>query len=140
MSKGKRYTDGQLLEALLQCGTVEAAAQSCGCSKRTIYTRLQDSAFAECLRAYRTERIRAAAGALDSAVLDAVNALTEILHSEDASPSDKLKAAGMVLDMSPRYADRLLKAENATRAAANVIESYFDDMQQRDIWENVDER
>lgn len=137
MSKGKQYTDGQLLEALLQCGTVEAAAQSCGCSKRTIYVRMQDSSFTACLNAYRAERLRQTAQALDCAAVEAVQTLQSIMQDDAATNADKIRAAALVLDQRQSYADKVRAAENTTAAAGR--DYGFDDLGQvRDIWESVD--
>ena len=137
MPKAPVFTDSQILEALVTQNTVQAAADSLKCSKRTIYSRLQNPDFRACLTAYRAERIRNAAAALDAATIEAVEALTEILHNPDASPAERIKAAGIILEQSPRFETRLAGLESHTANAAQRLD--IDDMwTANDIWKDLD--
>ena len=137
MPKALVYTNGQILEALATCRTVQAAADSLQCSKRTIYTRLQDPDFRACLTAYRAERIRTAAAALDTATLEAVEALTDVLHDPNATPADRIKAATAILDQSPRFETRLAGLESSTANAATRLD-FAELVTSKDIWGDLD--
>lgn len=137
MSRGRQYDDGAILEALATCGTVTAAAASLGCSRKLIYSRMMDGTFSAQLQAFRAERLRATAQALDAASLDAVQTLQSIMLDDEASNSDKIKAAVTVLDARHAYADKLKGAEGST--AASALDYGFDDLaERRDIWGDCD--
>ena len=138
MPKNNVYSSAQLLEAITTHSTIEAAAQSVGCSKRTLYSRMQDGTFRAQLAAFRAERIRTAAAALDDAASKAIQTLTDILDNPDSSDADKLKAATLILDQSPRYAARLESLESRTAAAGESLSGLDNLIERNDLWKDLD--
>lgn len=137
MSRGRQFDDGAILEALATCGTVTAAAASLGCSRKTIFKRMQDGTFSAQLAAFRAERLRATAQALDAAALDAVQTLQNVMQDDAATNADRIKAATLILDQRHIYADKVKAQEGATAAAA--LDYGFDDLAQvRDIWQDCE--
>ena len=135
MPKATTFSDDAILTALQTYQTVAAAANAVGCSKRTIYSRMQHDDFRARLAAYRAERVRAAAGLLDAAALDAVTVLRDIANDADASPADRIRAAMSILDMSPKYETRLAGLENQTANAAQKLDL---GLSFQDIWDGLD--
>lgn len=133
MPKGKIYSDESLLTALQTHGTVQAAAESVGCSKRLIYSRMQDAGFRARLTAYRAERVRNTAALLDHASMQAVQCLLSILNDPDATPPDRIKAATAILEQSPRYEERLGNLEGAVYAAGHHTSPIFE-LDSYDVW------
>ncbi len=139
MPKAKTYKDEEILSALILCGSVKSAAQKVGCSVRLIFERMQDEDFSHRLSAFRAERIRNAALLLDDAVAKAVMALVEILeNSTDYSAADRIRAASLVLDASPKFAERLAAVEGSTRAAGQKISLDFG-YNEHDVWSGMDD-
>lgn len=136
MPKANTFSDDAILTALQTYQTVAAAANAVGCSKRTIYSRMQHDDFRARLAAYRAERVRAAAATLDAAALDAVTVLRDIANSPEESAADRIRAALAILDMSPKYETRLAGLENQTANAAQKLDF---GLAFQDIWEGLDE-
>lgn len=135
MPKKAVFSDDAILMALQTHSTVAAAANAVGCTKRTIYSRMQHDDFRARLTAYRAERVRAAAGLLDAAALDAVKVLRAIANDTDAAPADRIKAAVSLLDMSPKYEYRLAGLEKQTANAAQDLDF---GLAYHDIWSELD--
>lgn len=138
MPKANVYSNAQLLEAITTHSTIEAAAQSVGCSKRTLYTRMQDGTFRAQLTAFRAERIRTAAAALDDAASKAIQTLTGILDNPDSTDGDKIRAATLILDSSPKYAARLESLESRTAAAGESLSGLDILIEHNDLWKDLD--
>ena len=138
MPKANVYSNAMLLEAITTHSTIEAAAQSVGCSKRTLYSRMQDATFRAQLTAFRAERIRTAAAQLDTATEKAIEALTGILDNPDSTDGDKIRAATLILDSSPKYAARLESLESRTAAAGESLSGLDILIEHNDLWKDLD--
>lgn len=97
--------DERLLCALLETGSVGAAASAVGISRGTAYKRLSDPAFREEYERRRREVLNAATAALQNGLLSAVSAITEILDDALAAPQTKLNAAALLLQNAARFTE-----------------------------------
>lgn len=104
-------SDEQIITALMTAGTAQKAAEMCGISPRTLYSRMNARSFQELHRAVKADILRKAVYELNSRMTEAVNTISEIMLDKEASSSDRLKAAGMILDNAGKFADRLNKCE-----------------------------
>src|SRR5262245_53133480 len=98
-SKDSRKKEGETLILALACGaTVEAAARQCQVSERTVYRRLEDSAFRQRVQEARAEMVKRSAGMLTAAAGESVRTLLS-LQKESVPPAVRLGAARAVLEL-----------------------------------------
>lgn len=104
-------SDEQIISALMTAGTAQKAAEICGISPRTLYSRMSDKEFRTLYKSVKADILRQAVHELNSRITEAVNTISEIMLDKEASNSDRLRAAGMILDNAGKFADRMQKAE-----------------------------
>ena len=94
----------QFIAALLNCPTVEAAAEAVGIGNVTATQWREDSAFAEQYREATREAMREAAALLQGAAREAVGTLRAV-QSEGESEAARVSAARTILEMAVKAAD-----------------------------------
>jgi hypothetical protein len=95
--RGRKNADEALIVTIAGGATVQAAAQLCEVSERTIYRRLQDVAFKRRLTQARSDMVERALGHLASGSAEAAIVLRNLLAAE--SDSIKLGAARSILEL-----------------------------------------
>lgn len=100
-----RKSDESIIAALVNCGSVKAAAAECGVSALTIYRRMKDNDFRKKLDAVRDDALHEASARLSGSLADAVKVLTDIMHDEQTAAQTRANAAQMVLSYGLRYAE-----------------------------------
>ncbi len=90
------------ISALLTESGIAAAAKKAGVGESTLRRWLQDTDFAERCRSARRQVLEQSTARLQSATVDAVNALRAIVSSQDSPPSTRVSAARTILDMAYR--------------------------------------
>ena len=93
-----RNNDEKILSALIATKTIGAAAVAAGVSERTIYSRLADDAFRAEYERRQSMTLDAACKALQEAMTDAVDVLTNIMQDAENSPQSRISAARSVLE------------------------------------------
>lgn len=88
-----------LIDAILTTDTMTAAAKVAGCSRKTLYNRLQDETFRAMLDSARAERRKRLDDVIDSAAVKAINALVSIAEGDSifSDTSERIRAAELVL-------------------------------------------
>lgn len=87
------------IEALLQEPTVSAAAKKAGVGQATLFRWLNDSQFSAAYKEARGRMLEGALTSLQSASVDAVNCLREVINDSSAQVSARVSAAKSVLDL-----------------------------------------
>ena len=90
----------QVLVALIECGSIEQAADRCGVSEKTIRTWLKEPAFRDEYRQARRKLLDNAVLLLQRASRRAVRALIRQLRAD--KPTDVIRAAEAILDRAFR--------------------------------------
>lgn len=93
-----RNNDEKILCALIARKTVAEAAAAAGVSERTIYSRLADDSFREEYERRQRSTLDQACKALQKALTDAVDVLTEIMNNTENTPQSRTTAARSVLE------------------------------------------
>lgn len=93
-----KNNDEKILSALIATKTISAAAVAAGVSERTIYSRLADDDFRAEYERRKNMTLDAACKALQEAMTDAVDVLTEIMKNIRLSPGARISAARSVID------------------------------------------
>jgi 3-hydroxyisobutyrate dehydrogenase-like beta-hydroxyacid dehydrogenase len=117
MANGRARTGDDELVLTLACGaSVDSAAQKAGLSRRTVYRRLEDSAFRARVAETRAEMVRRTAAVLTAVGLTAVKTLTTLQESA-VSESVRLGAARATIELGCKmretveWGDRLAAIE-----------------------------
>ena len=99
----RKYTEDEVIAALIASETVSEAASRLGCTTRTIYNYAASDGFSERLAQWRSLREEANAKAADNAVAAAYRRLCEILEADtsgicsDVTVREQLDAARILL-------------------------------------------
>lgn len=100
---GKKTTPKQnrAIVALMSEPTLERAGLACGVHDRTLARWLKDPTFQEALARAEAEAISEAARSLSAASREAVAYLRQVLQDDEISPSEKIRACGLILGSLP---------------------------------------
>ena len=83
MPKTKSVSDEQIIAALLNNGTIKAAAAAAGVSERTVYDRMNSGDFQALYKAAKADLIRAAVFNLNNQLQAAVDTVAEVMQNKD---------------------------------------------------------
>ena len=111
----KAVSDEEIIAALLQHGTVKAAAEAAGTSPRTVYDRMQDRAFRAAYSAAKDDIIRKAVFSINEKLSEAIEAVAEIMRDKETNAAVRLQAAQTILNNAERFAARLRRDETYSR-------------------------
>lgn len=122
MSKVKAVSNEEIIAAIMEHGTIKAAAESAGISQRAIYDRMNgDTEFIKAYRAAKGEILRAAVMSLNSKVSDAIETIAEIMQNRNEKAAVRIQAAQTIINNASRFADRLTALELEEKHEANKI-------------------
>lgn len=113
MAKGKAVSDEQIIAALLNSGTIKAAAAAAGVSERTVYDRMADGEFQALYKAAKADLIRAAVLSLNGKVQAAIDTIADVMNNEQNNPATRLQAAQTILNSAARFTQRLQADESS---------------------------
>lgn len=116
MAKNTRaISDEEIIAALLQNGTVKAAAQAAGTTPRTIYDRMQEREFIAAYNSAKNDIIRQSVFSINSKLSEAIDAVAEIMNDPKVNPATRLQAAQTILNNAGKFSERLTKDETTAR-------------------------
>lgn len=118
MAKAQAVSDEQIIAALLNNGTLKAAASAAGISERALYDRMNNGTFQALYRAAKADLIRAAVFNLNNQLQEAVNTVAEIMADKENNPAIRLQAAQTILNNAGKFSQRLQIDENGVIAQA----------------------
>lgn len=107
MSKTKTISDEAIIAALLDHGTIRAAAEAVGLSERTIYDRMSDGEFQALYRAAKSDLVRAALLRINKHLERAIDTVAGIMEDEDNNAAVRLQAAQTIINNAGKFAQRL---------------------------------
>ena len=114
MANAKRYTDEDIINAVVTSPTKQAAADKIGISRRQLFERLQEFPIQAAIRAYRLDLLQSRLKALEDAQVQAIATITAIMQNDEASNTDRLRAASLILDHGRAARQEITQAdENA---------------------------
>lgn len=103
--------DEQIIAALMANGSIQAAAQACGISPRTIYDRMGYRNFKAVYAAARADIIRQAVLTMNSRLNEATETIYNIMNDKGNPPATRLAAARVMLDNAAKFMDRVSAAD-----------------------------
>lgn len=93
----KRISNEIIIIALLEQGSIRAAASALGIGEATIYKRMKNETFMQQYKEAKAECIKAATTRLQRISLLAANTLESIMNDEEVTPQVRLNAANAAL-------------------------------------------
>ena len=113
MAKEKAISDEQIIAALLDHGTIRAAAQAAGISERTLYDRMNKGDFQALYKAAKADLIRAAVLNINRQLQAAIDTVVEVMQDPENNAAVRLQAAQTILNNAGKFAQRLQLDENS---------------------------
>lgn len=111
----KAISNEQIIAALLQNGTVKAAAETIGTTPRTIYDRFNDATFRSEYMEAKNDIVRKAVFRINESLGAAVDAVTKIMNDESVNPAVRLQAGQTIMNNAAKFAERLNEDEKRSR-------------------------
>ena len=115
MAKCATVDDEIIIAALLEHGTVRAAADSLNISTRTIYDRRRSVDFQMAYNDAKTEVFRSAVYDINKRLSEAVEVVAGIMNDPDNNPAVRLQAAQTILNNAAKFSARLESSERESR-------------------------
>lgn len=120
MSKTKTISDEAIIAALLDHGTIRAAAEAVGLSERTIYDRMSDGEFQALYRAAKSDLVRAALLRINKHLERAIDTVAGIMEDEDNNAAVRLQAAQTIINNAGKFAQRLQTNETGVLSQQEI--------------------
>lgn len=95
-----RISDEKMLETLISTGNIKESAEILGCTRKSIYDRLQKPEFYAKLQQERKNAFALASTQITDAQSTAVGTLVNIMCDESASAMVRVKASQAILDIA----------------------------------------
>lgn len=118
MGRNSAVSDEEIIAALMQTGTIRAAAAAAGIAERTIYDRMKNRAFRSAYMEAKTDIIRAAVFTINNKLSEAVETVSEIMKDPETNNAVRLQAANIIINNAAKFADRLHREEYDNREEA----------------------
>ena len=130
-AKGKKnngaISNEEIIAALLQHGTIKAAADAAGIGTRTIYDRMNDKQFRAEYAQAKADIVRQAVFSINGKLAAAIEAVADIMTDKEVNPATRLQAAQTIINNAGKFAERLTKDETAARAEGQtLLDNLFD--------------
>ena len=114
--KESAISNEEIIAALLQSGTIKAAAEKLGITARSIYDRMDNREFrAEYMEA-KSDILRKAVYSINDKLSEAIEAITEIMNDPKNNAATRLQAAQTILNHAGRFSERLAREEYQSRS------------------------
>lgn len=125
MAKQKAISDEQIIAALLNNGTIKAAAAAVGISDRSLYDRMNDGEFIALYKAAKADLIRGAVININSQIQSAVQTVVDVMNDKDNNPAIRLQAAQTILNNAGKFSQRLAIEEDGVISQRNDDKWFF---------------
>ena len=103
----KAISDEQIIAALLDHGTIKAAAGAVGISERALYDRMSKGEFQALYKAAKADLVRAAVLNINRQLQAAIDTVVEVMQDPDNNAAVRLQAAQTILNNAGKFAQRL---------------------------------
>ena len=103
----KAISDEQIIAALLDHGTIKAAAGAVGISERALYDRMSKGEFQALYKAAKADLVRAAVLNINRQLQAAIDTVVEVMQDPDNNAAVRLQAAQTILNNAGKFAQSL---------------------------------
>lgn len=110
--------DELIVSALIECGTVKAAAAKLKMSERSIFDRMNNGEFKTIYSNAKADILRSTVYSLNGQIQAAIETVVEVMTDKENSPNIRLQAAQTILTHAGKLANRLQMDESSITAQA----------------------
>ena len=101
----KRLTNEEIIAALIERGSIKAAAAILECSTRTLYERMKAPDFKEQYTQAKAEIIKTATAKLQGHLCGAIDTLVSVMNDSQAGNQTRVNAATAILQYGARFTE-----------------------------------
>lgn len=101
----KRLEDEAIVAALIERGSIKAAAEALECTPRTLYERMKAPAFKKLYSQAKADIVRTATAKLQGNLAGAIDVLATIMHDPQAGNQTRVNSAVAILSYGARYTE-----------------------------------
>lgn len=116
MANNKSVCDEQIIAALMNNGTIKAAAAAVGISERSIYDRMNEGEFIALYKSAKADLIRGAVVNLNNQIQAAIDTVVEVMQDDSNNAAVRLQAAQTILNNAGKFMQRLQTEEQSVTA------------------------
>lgn len=113
MANNKSVCDEQIIAALMNNGTIKAAAAAVGISERSIYDRMNEGEFIALYKSAKADLIRGAVVNLNNQIQAAIDTVVEVMQDDSNNAAVRLQAAQTILNNAGKFMQRLQTEEQS---------------------------
>ena len=113
MANNKSVCDEQIIAALMNNGTIKAAAAAVGISERSIYDRMNEGEFIALYKSAKADLIRGAVVNLNNQIQAAIDTVVEVMQDDSNNAAVRLKAEQTILNNAGKFMQRLQTEEQS---------------------------
>lgn len=103
----KRLTDEAIIAALIEKGSIKAAAASLECTPRTLYERMKTPEFKTLYAQAKADIIKSATAKLQGNACGAIDTLVTIMQDSQAGNQTRVNCAVAILQYAARYTEAM---------------------------------
>ena len=118
----KTVDDEIIVAALLEHGTVRAAAESLDISPRAIYDRRRKVTFQTAYNDAKNEVFRSAVYAINKRLSEAVEVVSDIMSDTNNNAAVRLQAAQTIINNAAKFSARLERGELESRTISDPFD------------------
>ena len=101
----KRLTDEYIIAALIETGSIKAAADRLGCTVRTMYERMKNPAFKAVYAQAKADLVKSATAKLQGHLTGAIDTLAAIMKDEETAKQTRANCAVSILQYAARFTE-----------------------------------
>ena len=101
----KRNTDEAIISALIENGSIKAAADRLGCTVRTIYERMKKPGFKNLYAQAKAEILKTATAKLQGNLTGAIDTLAAIMKDEETAKQTRANCAVAILQYAAKFTE-----------------------------------
>lgn len=116
----KRNADETIISALIESGSIKAAAGLLGCTVKTLYERMKKPEFKALYAQAKADILKTATAKLQGNLSGAIDTITVIMNDKEAAKQTRVNCAVSILQYAARFTEttdiieRLEALEEAT--------------------------
>lgn len=92
-----KYTDEEIVKALIEQGTIRSASEVLCCQERTIYERMKKESFKALYNQAKSDIVKTATTMLQGHLVTAINTLVEIMTDKETASQTRVNCAESII-------------------------------------------
>lgn len=101
----KRLTDEAIISALIEAGSIKAAADRLGCTVKTLYERMKKTDFKALYAQAKADILKGATAKLQGNLSGAIDTLTAIMNDQETAKQTRVNCAVSILQYAAKFTE-----------------------------------